>query len=69
MDFIQAQFSLKFEIQAKIRRFANDIEDFLQDHYSAPQTMPIPDEIAPEAPQEVSCKSYNSKNGKAHFEF
>ncbi len=65
MDFIQAQFSLKFEIQAKIRRFANDIEDFLQDHYSAPQTMPIPDEIAPEAPRIILY----SKNGHSKIIF
>ena len=29
MKFIQAQFSLKYEPQLKIRRFANDIEDCL----------------------------------------
>ncbi len=29
MKFVQAQFSLKYEPQLKIRRSANDIEDFL----------------------------------------
>ena len=32
MKFVQAQFSLKYDPQVKIRRSANDIEDFLQQH-------------------------------------
>ena len=51
MKFVQAQFSLKYEPQIKIRRSVNDIEDFLQEHYGTPQTMPLPDEFAPEAPR------------------
>ena len=55
MEFVQAQFSLKYEPQVKIRRSANDIEDFLQQHYGTPQTMPLPDEFAPEAPRIILC--------------
>lgn len=51
MKFVQAQFSLKYDLHPKIRRSVNDIEDFLQQHYGAPQTMPLPDEFAPEAPR------------------
>ena len=35
MRFVQAQFSLKYEPQIKIRRYVNDIEDFLQEHWNA----------------------------------
>ena len=59
MMSVQAQFSLKYEPQIKIRRSANDIEDFLQQYYGTPQTMPLPDEFAPEAPRIVLY----SKNG------
>ena len=65
MKFIQAQFSLKYEPQIKIRRSVNDIEDFLQQHYGTPQTMPLPDEFAPEAPRIVLY----SKNGHSHISF
>lgn len=65
MKFVQAQFSLKYDPQVKIRRFANDIEDFLQQHYGTPQTMPIPDEFAPEAPRIVLY----SKNGHSQISF
>ena len=51
MEYVQAQFSLKFEPQIRIRRYANQIEDFLQQYYGTPQTMPIPDEFAAEAPR------------------
>lgn len=65
MDFVQAQFSLKYEPNIKIRRAANDIEDFLQHYYGTPQMMPIPDEIAPEAPR----ISLYSKNGHSQISF
>ncbi len=58
MEYVQAQFSLKFEPQIRIRRYANQIEDFLQQYYGTPQTMPIPDEFAAEAPRII----INSKN-------
>ena len=65
MKFVQAQFSLKYELQPKIRRSVNDIEDFLQQHYGTPQTMPLPDEFAPEAPRIVLY----SKNGHSQISF
>mgnify|MGYP004501909223 CR=1 FL=1 len=65
MNFVQAQFSLKYEPQPKIRRYVNDIEDFLEQHYGAPQTMPLPDEIAPEAPRIILY----SKNGHSQIVF
>ena len=65
MKFVQAQFSLKYEPQIKIRRSANDIEDFLQQYYGTPQTMPLPDEFAPEAPRIVLY----SKNGHSQISF
>lgn len=65
MKFVQAQFSLKYEPQLKIRRYANDIEDFLQQHYGTPQTMPLPDEFALEAPRIILY----SKNGHSQISF
>lgn len=65
MEFVQAQFSLKYEPQIKIRRSSNDIEDFLQQHYGTPQTMPLPDEFAPEAPRIILY----SKNGHSQISF
>ena len=65
MKFVQAQFSLKYDQQIKIRRSANAIEDSLQQHYGTPQTMPIPDEFAPEAPRIVLY----SKNGHSQVSF
>lgn len=65
MKFVQAQFSLKYEPQPKIRRCANEIEDFLQQHYGTPQTMPLPDEFAPEAPRIILY----SKNGHSQIIF
>lgn len=65
MKFIQAQFSLKYELQPKIRRAVNDIEDFLQKYYGTPQTMPMPDEFAPEAPRIILY----SKNGHSQIVF
>lgn len=65
MNFVQAQFSLKYEPQPKIRRSANDIEDFLQQYYGTPQTTPLPDEIAPEAPRIILY----SKNGHSQIIF
>ncbi len=65
MKFVQAQFSLKYEPQIRIRRSANDIEDFLQQHYGTPQTMPLPDEFAPEAPRIILY----SKNGHSQISF
>lgn len=63
MKFIQAQFSLKYEPQIKIRRSANDIEDFLQPQYGTPQMLPLPDEFAPEAPRIILY----SKNGHSQI--
>lgn len=65
MEYIQAQFSLKFEPQIRIRRSANEIEDFLQQYYGTPQTMPIPDEFAAEAPRII----LNSKKGHSQISF
>lgn len=65
MEYVQAQFSLKFEPQIKIRRNANQIEDFLEEYYGTPQTMPIPDDFAAEAPRIV----LNSKNGHSQISF
>lgn len=65
MRFVQAQFSLKYEPQLKIRRSANQIEDLLQEYYGAPQVIPIPDEIAAEAPRIV----LNSHNGHSQINF
>lgn len=65
MKFVQAQFSLKYEPQIRIRRNANLIEDCLQDYYNAPQVLPIPDDIAPEAPRIVLA----SKNGHSNINF
>lgn len=53
MKFVQAQFSLKYEPQLKIRRSANLIEDLLHEYYGVPQVIPIPDDIAAEAPRIV----------------
>ncbi len=65
MRFVQAQFSLKYEVQPRIRRFANDIEDFLCQHYGMPQVVPIPDDFAPEIPRIVLY----SKNGHSQISF
>lgn len=65
MEFVQAQFSLKFDPQIRIRRSVNEIEDYLQEHYGTPQTMPIPDDFAAEAPRIV----LKSKNGHSQISF
>lgn len=65
MKYVQAQFSLKYEPQIRIRRDVNQIEDFLEKYYCAPQTMPIPDEFAAEAPRIV----LNSKNNHSQISF
>ena len=65
MEYVQAQFSLKFEPQIRIRRSANQIEDILEEYYGTPQTMPIPDDFAAEAPRIV----LNSKNGHSQISF
>lgn len=65
MKFVQAQFSLKFDPYQKIRRCTNDIEDLLENFYGTPQTMPLPDEFAPEAPRIV----LNSLNGHSQISF
>ncbi len=65
MEFVQAQFSLKFEPQIKIRRSVNEIEDYLQAHYGTPQMMPIPDDFAAEAPRIV----LNSHHGHSQISF
>lgn len=65
MKFLQAQFSLKFEPQVKIRRSVNIIEDKLQTYYGVPQVVPIPDEIAAEAPRII----LTSHNGHSQISF
>lgn len=65
MDYVQAQFSLKFEPQIRIRRSANQIEDILVEYYGTPQTMPIPDDFAAEAPRII----LNSKGGHSQISF
>ena len=65
MKFIQAQFSLKYEPQLKIRRFANDIEDCLQQYYGIPQTNTLPDEYDLETPRVM----ISSKNGHSQIKF
>ncbi len=65
MEFVQALFSLKFEPQVRIRRSLNEIEDCLQEYYGMPQTMPIPDDFAAEAPRIV----LNSKYGHSQISF
>lgn len=65
MEYVQALFSLKFEPQIRIRRNANQIEDFLEEYYGTPQTMPIPDDFAAEAPRII----LNSKNGHSQISF
>lgn len=65
MEFVQAQFSLKFDPQIRIRRSVNEIEDYLQDHYGTPQTVPLPDDFAAEAPRIV----LKSKNGHSQISF
>ena len=65
MRFVQAQFSLKYEPQIKIRRYVNDIEDFLQEHYGTPQMVPLPDEVSPESPRIILY----SKNGHSQISF
>ena len=65
MQFVQAQFSLKYEPQNRIRRSVNEIEDYLQEHYGTPQTIPVPDEFNPEVPRIVLY----SKNGHSQISF
>lgn len=65
MEYVQAQFSLKFEPQIRIRRSANQIEDILVEYYGTPQTMPIPDDFAAEAPRII----LNSKGGHSQISF
>ena len=65
MKFVQAQFSLKYEPRWKIRRDANHIEDLLQEYYGTPQIMPLPDDIAAEAPRIV----FASHGGHSQINF
>ena len=65
MRFVEAQFSLKYEPQVRIRRSVNQIEDFLENLYGTPQTVPIPDDFAAEAPRII----LNSKNGHSQISF
>ena len=48
---IQSSFSVAFPRQSKIRRLANDFEDFFKNHYLQPQIIPVPDELDPEVPR------------------
>jgi len=65
VKFVQAQFSLKYEPQLKIRRYVNDIEDCLQQHYGIPQTIPLPDEYDLDAPRII----LSSKTGHSQISF
>lgn len=65
MKFVQAQFSLKYEPQVMIRRHVNEIEDFTKGYYGVPQTVPIPDEIAPDAPRVI----LDALNGHSQIRF
>lgn len=65
MKYMQAQFSLKFQPQARIRRGVNQIEDALNEHYGPAEMTPIPDEIAPEAPRII----LRSKHGHSQINF
>ncbi len=65
MLFVEAHFSLKFEPILKIRRESNIIEDNLQEYYLPPQTMPVPDDFAAEAPRII----LNSKGGHSQVSF
>lgn len=65
MQYVDAHFSLKFEPILKIRRDANTIEDKLQEYYLPPQTMPVPDDFAAEAPRIIM----NAKNSLSTVSF
>lgn len=65
MKYMQAQFSLKYQPQTRIRRGVNQIEDMLCEHYGPAEMTPIPDEIAPEAPRII----LRSKNGHSQISF
>lgn len=65
MKFVQAQFSLKFEPQLKIRRYVNDMEDYLCKYYGIPQTIPLPDDYELDAPRVILY----SKNGHSQISF
>lgn len=65
MEYLQAQFSLKFEPHIRIRRSVNELEDYLEEHYNAPQMMPVPDDIVPEAPRII----FVSKNGHSQISY
>ncbi len=52
MKILNIQSSVKFSTNVKIRRFANEIEDeFAEDNFDAPQILPFPDNLEPEAPR------------------
>ena len=65
MKFMNAQFSLKFEPQRRIRRSINDIEDLLEQYYNVPQLSPLPDDFAADAPRII----LNSKHGHSQIIF
>ena len=65
MQFVQAQFSLKYEPLKLIRRYANELEDLLNNYYNPPQTIPIPDDFSPEAPRVI----FYSKFGHSQISF
>lgn len=65
MEFINAQFSLKFEPQIYIRRKINDIEDLLKRYYNVPKLLPMPDDFAAEAPRII----LSSKHGHSQIIF
>lgn len=65
MKYMQAQFSLKFQPQTKIRRGVNQIEDALSEYYGPAEMTPIPDEIVPEAPRII----LHSKHGHSQISF
>lgn len=51
MKQLNMQLVVFFQPKTNLRRFTNEIEDALGENYFPPQTIPIPDEIPPEAPR------------------
>jgi hypothetical protein len=53
--YIQNSYTINFQRQPRVRRKANDIEDFINsqlgNHYSQPEVIPVPDEIDPIVPR------------------
>lgn len=69
--YIRNSFSISFPRQIKIRRRANDFEDYLgaanrlDDRYFHPQVLPIPDDFDPEIPRII----FGSEHGFSQIVF